>query len=332
MALAVNNLEFYPSEKRAYSCECTSFAFIAGDTVSLEFFWPGPVPKSGQFFLIKPSRTGIFLGRPISVAGYRQRKQGGQGKPGVSSQSASQGKSAGKRLGLDLRHKADRRLVIDRRIKFNRRINIDRRMTSGGYLRFLVTRRGQGSRDIVNIRPGEEAELIGPLGSFWPLDDIPADNYRGKRSGPVALVSGGIGIAPLLTIIPELGIKTYDFYAGFKTTPFGLENINPRALIIATEDGSEGVKGRILDFFTPKGYCRVFACGPEPMLKTVSTACIAGGVPCYISVEKHMACGVGACKGCTVKTTKGNKHCCTDGPVFNAEEICFEAKAAESYT
>jgi NAD(P)H-flavin reductase len=269
------------SGKRTYLCECSNFSFIAEDTVSLEFSWPGPIPKSGQFFLIKPRRTGVFLGRPISVAGFKPRKQGARGKLAVSPDS-------------------------------------------GGHLRFLVLRRGRGSRDITDMRPGEEAELLGPLGNFWPLDDIPADNYRGKSSGPVALVGGGIGIAPLLAIIPELGKKTYDFYAGFRTGSFGLENINPRTLIIATEDGSHGLKGRIPDFFTPKAYCRVFACGPEPMLKIIGDACIADGVPCYLSIEKYMACGVGACKGCTVKTILGNRNCCTDGPIFKAGEICFE--------
>jgi NAD(P)H-flavin reductase len=163
------------------------------------------------------------------------------------------------------------------------------------------------------------------LGNFWPLDDIPADSLRGKPvSGPVAIVGGGIGIASLLTIAPELGKKSYDFYAGFRTDSYGLETIKPKALIVATDDGSVGVKGRILDYFTPKGYCRVFACGPEPMLKAVADLCIAAGVPCFISIEKHMACGVGACLGCKIKTIRGNKRCCTDGPIFNAEEVCFE--------
>jgi NAD(P)H-flavin reductase len=161
------------------------------------------------------------------------------------------------------------------------------------------------------------------LGNFWPLDDIPADYYKGKTSGPVALVSGGTGLAPLLSIIPELGKKKYDLYAGFRSGSFGLENIKPNALILATDDGSMGVKGRIPDFFNPKGYCKVFACGPEPMIEAISDICIKCGVPCFISIEKHMACGVGACQGCTVKTTRGTRRCCTDGPIFNAEEICF---------
>jgi len=300
--------------KRIYSCECTSFAFVAADTVSLEFIWSGPAPKSGQFFLIRPRRTGVFLPRPISVAGYRPRKSSEAG-----------------RLAKNLRYSerrnfaAERRQKIDRVIRYDQRVSIDRRFDEGGVLRFLVTRRGQGSRDIVDMRPGEEAELIGPLGNFWPLDDIPPDFLRGKHAaGPVALIGGGIGIAPLLMIAPELGKKSYDFYAGYRTGFYGLETIKPKALILATEDGSVGVKGRILDFFTPKGYCRVFACGPEPMLRAVADLCIASGVPCFLSVERHMACGVGACLSCKIKTLDGSQRCCTDGPIFNAEELCFE--------
>jgi len=249
---------------KAFICECVNTVFVAADTISLEFIWPGPAPRGGQFFLIKPRRTGVFLARPISAAGW---------KPGV--------------------------------------------------LRFLVARRGRGSRELVDIRPGEEAELIGPLGNFWARFDV--------SKGPVALIAGGIGIAPLMAYAMELGEipqnpVTFDFYAGFRTGSFGLENIKARALIVATEDGSQGLKGRIPDFFTPSGYSAVYACGPEPMLKAVGDVCIAGEIPCFISVERHMACGVGACLGCTVKTTGGNRRCCSEGPIFSAEEVCFEGQ------
>jgi NAD(P)H-flavin reductase len=128
-----------------------------------------------------------------------------------------------------------------------------------------------------------------------------------------------------LAYAAELDERSFDFYAGFRTGSFALENIRPRSLVVATEDGSRGEKGRITDFFTPTSYSAVFACGPEPMLKAVAGVCIAGGgVPCFISMEKHMACGVGACLGCTVKTTRGNRRCCADGPIFNAREICFD--------
>jgi len=311
------------TDKKTFSCECISSVFVSGDTVRLEFIWPGPVPRGGQFFLIKPRRSGVFLGRPLSVAGWKPRIPYAQNET------------------VERRVQADRRLVSSRyantklRLITNRRVYKDRRQNTAGILQFLVVRRGQGSRELTDLRPGEEAELTGPLGNFWAQMDLNA-NFPGiahppggKPAGPIAMVGGGVGIAPLLAFITELKGRyrnriPFDFYAGFRTGSFGLENIIARSLIIATEDGSQGLKGRIPDFFTPLGYRAVLVCGPEPMLKTVGNACIASRIPCYLSMEKHMACGVGACLGCTVKTTKGNRRCCTDGPIFRAEEICFE--------
>ena len=297
---------FSGAAKKAFICECTNAAFVAADTVCLEFIWRGPAPRGGQFFLIKPRRTGVFLGRPISVAGWK------------------------------------------------------RKGTAAGILRFIVARRGQGSRELVDLRPGEDAELIGPLGNYWALADIFTDLSPGASldlfpdlsdeifpeefgntsadefddPDPVALVGGGVGIASLLVFAGELGDRfrtpvPFDFYAGFRTGSFGLEDLKSqanglRSLTIATDDGSEGVKGLITEFFTPIGYSAVFACGPEPMLKVVGDACVASDVPCFISLEKHMACGVGACLGCTVRTIAGNRRCCSDGPIFNAEEVCFD--------
>jgi len=274
----MNEDTFGPNTRRAFFCECTASSFAAPDTVSLEFLWPGPPPRGGQFFLIKPRRTGVFLGRPISVAGW---------KPVVSDSGSPAIK-----------------------------------------LRFIVAQRGQGSRELVDLRPGEEAELIGPLGNYWAQADIFAD--LSSEPQPIALVGGGIGIAPLLAFAAELGstkLIPFDFYAGFRSVSFGLEDLTsqgPRSLVIATEDGSEGAKGFITEFFSPAGYGAVFVCGPEPLLKAAGDACTASGVPCFVSLEKHMACGVGACLGCTVKTTGGNRCCCVEGPIFNAKEVCFD--------
>ena len=284
--------------KKTYLCECIQFAYLSGDTVSLDFIWPGPAPLPGQFFMVKPRRSEVFLGRPICAAGWNPR-----------SNTLFKGAD-------DRRKKNDRRAGRGQNEKNNRRQSMDRRTETGGKLRFLVTRRGRGSREITEIRRGEEVELTGPLGSSWPLDNIP--------KGPIALVGGGIGLAPLLPLAAELKKRPFDFYVGFRTGSYGLENIKPRALIISTEDGSKGVKGLILDYFTPSGYSAVFACGPDSMLKGIADASIANGIPCYVSTGKKMACGVGACLGCRIKTTSGNKRCCADGPVFNAEELCFE--------
>jgi len=305
------------SAKRTCLCECTNFAFATGDTVCLDFIWPGPMPQAGQFFLVRPKRTGAFLARPLSMAGWEP----------ASEEDARK---------IDRRFMTDRRSKTDHNRKIERRKNLDRRTEPGGLVRFYVTRRGRGSRELSELRPGEEAELTGPLGNSWPIGFFPTvhqkvhpafhatDRHKGKQADVFALVGGGVGIAPLLPLAAELKKRPFDFYAGFRTGTFGLDDIRPRALIISTEDGSQGVKGRILDFFNTSGYIGVFACGPEPMLKELANICIAGGIPCFVSIERNMACGVGACLGCKVKTTKGSLCCCADGPVFNAEEMYFE--------
>ena len=260
----------FQHEKKVFFCECTSSSSVTADIASIEFSWPGPAPQGGQFFLIKPCRTALFLARPISVAGR-----------------------------------------------------------NGSALRFIVAARGQGSRELADLRPGEKAELIGPLGNSWVevagfLDNPPKSPFE----KPIALVTGGVGIAPILAFIQDLeeprNTVSYDLYAGFRSGSFCLENLKPRSLFLATEDGSQGEKGRIPDFFKPEGYGAVFACGPEPMLKAVGGKCTAAGVPCFVSMERHMACGVGACLGCRVKTSGGNRSCCTDGPIFNFRELSFD--------
>jgi len=262
--------------------------------------------------MIKPRRTGVFLGRPVSAALWEPRG-------GPTSRKAA-------RERFERRYVSARRKSVDKRRIFERRMDFDRRFSSGGYLTFLITRRGRGSRDISELRPGEEAELSGPLGNYWPIETLPEHYPKARGISSVALVSGGVGIAPLLALAQELGNRPFDFYAGFKTGSYGIEKTNARAFILASEDGSQGVKGSILDFFNPSGYHTVFTCGPRPMMKLVSDACIAYGVNCYVSLETHMGCGVGACLGCMVRTVHGNQRCCTDGPIFNAREVVFEEK------
>jgi NAD(P)H-flavin reductase len=100
--------------------------------------------------------------------------------------------------------------------------------------------------------------------------------------------------------------------------------VPPQKLIVTTDDGSDGEKGVVTDAIDAGAYAAVFSCGTTAMLKAVAAACCAiAGTPCFISAENHMACGVGACLGCAVKTASGNKRCCADGPVFNAREVIF---------
>jgi NAD(P)H-flavin reductase len=198
---------------------------------------------------------------------------------------------------------------------------------------FLISRRGRGTEELASMRSGEEAELIGPLGNSWSDFLPPTDNGTSKL---IALVGGGIGLASLNALLDEFDDKpgcSFDTYAGFRTGFANMEERNKlmgmsllcsEEIIIATEDGKDGLKGRITDFLEPEKYATIFACGPEPMLKAVAAKCKITRVPCFISMEKRMACGVGACLGCTVKTVNGNRRCCADGPIFNADEVIFD--------
>jgi NAD(P)H-flavin reductase len=180
------------------------------------------------------------------------------------------------------------------------------------------------------MRAGDKAEISGPLGNAW------SEFFSQKKEKkPVALIGGGVGVAPLNALASELKEHSFDFYAGFKQGFKTFEEqyevlvsaVHTAAnLVLAAEEGGkqEWKRGRITDHFDPAAYSGVYACGPEAMLKVVAEKCKAAGTPCFISMEKHMACGAGACLGCTVKTIHGNRRCCADGPIFNAEEIIFE--------
>jgi NAD(P)H-flavin reductase len=278
--------------------------WINGEIIRMDFSWAGPPPRGGQFFQIKPKRSGIFLARPVSAAVWNP---GGEKTP-------------------------------KNRRKFRVEACTDVEFFKTGTVCFLIALRGRGTKELAAMAFEDEAELTGPLGNAWG-DMLPS----GREA--LALIGGGIGIAPLLAFAGELADQSrpFDFYAGFKTA--SLENrrfrqkrgaISPaehlvmaaalkaRQTIIATEDGTAGHKGQIPGFFDPAGYGAVYACGPEPMLKVVAEKCRAAAIPCFISLERHMACGVGACLGCTVKTAHGSRRCCADGPIFPAEEVCFE--------
>ena len=205
-------------------------------------------------------------------------------------------------------------------------------------VKFLLVIRGRGTASIADMHPGEYAQLTGPLGNAW-IDLITAENSDKK---PAALVGGGIGIAPLEALYAEFVSKNFsinlDFYAGFKT---GFKNDEEKfgllgkavdgypgsvqgQIIITTEDGKDGEKGLITDILDTKKYSFVCACGPQPMLQIITEKCRSTGTPCYLSLERYMACGAGACLGCIVKTHNGNKSCCADGPIFRAEDVIFD--------
>jgi NAD(P)H-flavin reductase len=210
-----------------------------------------------------------------------------------------------------------------------------------GTVSFLAAVRGTGTEALCGMSAGDEAGLLGPLGNRF-ADFLPERRLAPSR---IALVGGGVGIAPLLFFADEIRREetnfTLEFYAGFKKGFTRMEEqhgalgealLNAEKLIIVSEDGvapqDSGMpmmapKGFVSDYFRGDGFSAVFCCGPIPMMRRIAEICKEKNVPCSISMEKKMACGVGACLGCAIKTHNGVKRCCADGPVFNAEEIFF---------
>lgn len=179
---------------------------------------------------------------------------------------------------------------------------------------FLYAVRGRGTRLLSQLSSGDELTLFGPLGNAWERAD-----------GRVALVGGGLGIAPLYFTAKAFG--EVDVYLGFRGRPYLVEEFRQVAarLHVASESGEGGKKGFVTDVFSPQGYSACYACGPLDMLKAVAKKCREVGVPLYVSLEERMACGLGACLGCTVFTVRGPKRVCRDGPVFRAEEVLWDA-------
>lgn len=193
---------------------------------------------------------------------------------------------------------------------------------NGVLYEFMILEKGEGTEELLNLKPGEIVELVGPLGNGFPLP---------RKGRKVCLVGGGIGVAPVADLAMRLNdTNEYDFYACFKDLSYGLRRVETSAsnLIITTESGKQGKKGMLPEVLTAevireKGYKTVYACGPTPMLEYVQRICEEAKIECFLSLENFMACGVGACLGCTIRTKDGNKRCCTDGPIFKGSEVVF---------
>ncbi|WP_029453318.1 dihydroorotate dehydrogenase electron transfer subunit [Clostridium algidicarnis] len=187
-------------------------------------------------------------------------------------------------------------------------------------LEFLYEVVGKGTKSFSTLSTGEYINIIGPLGNGFPANEA---------KGKIAVISGGIGIAPMKELIKRLkdskDVQTIHLYSGFREEPYFMESFKDTAdtIYIATDSGKEGYKGFITDIVDYKSYDLVFCCGPLPMMKKVAQSCKECGVKSYISMEGHMACGVGACLVCTCKTKEGNKRTCKDGPIFLGETLEF---------
>lgn len=181
-------------------------------------------------------------------------------------------------------------------------------------LEFLYGVVGQGTKLLSELKKEDSIKLLGPLGNGFPVKGI---------KGKIALVSGGIGIAPFYETVKNLKGCQVDLYAGFKEKSYSIDEFKKYTnnIYITTETGEQGQKGYITESLEVNEYDMVLCCGPEVMMKKVIKMCKQEDIPVYVSMEKHMACGVGACLGCTCKTKNGNKRTCKEGPVFLGDEL-----------
>lgn len=192
---------------------------------------------------------------------------------------------------------------------------------TAGTLRFVFQIRGEGTAELAQFQPGSQIEILAPLGNGFPVD-------RQKRT---LLVGGGIGVPPLLGVASELGENAVAVL-GFRNKDAVILEEDFQAVgaktLVATDDGTYGHHGLVTDLCKDQEFDCVMACGPAPMLRAVTALAQERCVPCYVSLEERMACGIGACLGCAVALLKedGSQyfgHVCKDGPVFESHRVAW---------
>jgi dihydroorotate dehydrogenase electron transfer subunit len=187
---------------------------------------------------------------------------------------------------------------------------------------------GKGTAIMAEASEGNSLSVLGPLGKGFVLPD--------PREQSI-LVGGGIGVAPLLFLAQSTRIGPIQLMMGFSSAAeiISLEQILDRTMnfVIATDDGSAGHAGPVTDLLEARlnqdeferDAASIFTCGPEPMMKKVAAMALEHDIPCQASLEAVMACGIGACQGCSVKASSKEGHTyfhvCTDGPVFPVKAI-----------
>ncbi len=181
---------------------------------------------------------------------------------------------------------------------------------------------GVGTGLLSQVRPGEKLEILGPLGHGFDTDVKAASAY---------LVGGGMGLAPLLALAEDLhrrGVEVTVFYGEREGAYVLAEDhlaLFPGRMVVTTEDGAAGRQGLVtapLAEALAAQAAPVLACGPKPMLAAVAGIANEFCVPCQVSLEASMACGMGACLGCVTSHAQGGyRRVCVEGPVFEAEEI-----------
>lgn len=189
-----------------------------------------------------------------------------------------------------------------------------------GRLRIVYRIAGKGTDEFSKYVSGDSIDIMGPLGNGFP-----------QEGENVFLIGGGIGVPPMLEMAKQLNCEK-QIILGYRDENLFLwdEFEAYGEVFVATEDGSVGTKGNVLDAIREQNLTAdvIYACGPTPMLRAIKEYAAEKGIKCYISLEEKMACGIGACLACVCQSKDvdhhsnvHNKRICKDGPVFLAEEV-----------
>ena len=193
-------------------------------------------------------------------------------------------------------------------------------------IEFIFQVRGRGTEFLSEVQEGELLDVLGPLGD---------SAFNIKNCKNIAIIGGGIGIFPLYELAKESMEKAnINTYLGFRNKDFVVledefKNVSNN-LTITTDDGTYGKNGYAIDYLKSdidsSNIDGIFACGPLPMLQKVKELAESKDIYCQISLEQRMACGIGACMGCSVKLNTSDDtvkyaRVCKDGPVFEAKDV-----------
>ncbi len=192
-----------------------------------------------------------------------------------------------------------------------------------GTLRLLYQAVGKGTSYFSTLQSGETIKILGPLGNGFTMNQC-------QNS---VVIGGGIGVPPLLELVKQLK-GSVQVFIGAKTTPILEKEFQELGaeVFVATEDGGYGLHGNVMDYIrkVAPNPDAIFACGPKGLLRAISDWAEEKGIDAQVSMEERMACGIGACVGCTVKIRKKNAvdwenlKVCKDGPVFLSSEVIWD--------
>lgn len=194
-------------------------------------------------------------------------------------------------------------------------------------IRMVYRVAGGGTELISNLKKGDPVQILGVLGNGYE-EATKSIDFSDKK---IIIIGGGIGIPPML-----LASKTFkgnnEIVLGYANSNMFLKNEFDQLgkVTVATDDGSVGTKGTVIDAIRANGIKGdvIIACGPMPMLRAIKAYANENGMKAFISLEERMACGIGACLGCVCKTVEKDRHThvnntriCVEGPVFDAEAV-----------